>query len=129
MPNAVRGVYLLETDARFPTLQGFVTMVENASDVRDGDPFPIEYLEPLRALWQDPAVQRGWERGNEAALPEKCVSGVLTPLSITRSRCLQFAIVRPFANAFAYYLASGLTRAVRQLLWFSRSAIRPTIHA
>ncbi|KAH7103192.1 heterotrimeric G protein alpha subunit 4 [Auriculariales sp. MPI-PUGE-AT-0066] len=45
-------------------------LVEKAPDLKDGEPFPVEYLEPLRSLWQDPAVQKAWDRGNEAALPE-----------------------------------------------------------
>ena len=59
--------------------QEHVTLVENAVDIRDGDPFPIEFLEPLRALWADPAVQRAWERGNEAALPEKFAHSASIP--------------------------------------------------
>lgn len=47
-----------------------IDMVENARDIRDGEPFPEEYLGPLRSLWEDPGVQKAWERGNEAALPE-----------------------------------------------------------
>ncbi|KAK0230080.1 heterotrimeric G protein alpha subunit 4 [Armillaria fumosa] len=38
--------------------------------LRDGDPFPIVYLQPLKALWRDPGVQEAWRRGSEAALPE-----------------------------------------------------------
>lgn len=46
-------------------------VVENATDLRDGEPFPMTYYEPLKALWEDTNVQKAWERGNEAALPEK----------------------------------------------------------
>jgi len=45
-------------------------LVDGVRDIRDGEPFPIEYYEPLKALWNDPNVQKAWERGNEAALPE-----------------------------------------------------------
>ncbi len=48
-------------------------LIEEPVDIRDGDPFPLNYLEPLKSLWSDPNVQRAWERGNEAALPEKYV--------------------------------------------------------
>ncbi|KIY50059.1 guanine nucleotide-binding protein alpha-2 subunit [Fistulina hepatica ATCC 64428] len=44
--------------------------VENARDIRDGEPFPMELYEPLKALWGDTAVQLAWQRGNEAAIPE-----------------------------------------------------------
>ena len=50
-----------------------VGTVEAAGDVVEGEPFPVVYYEPLKALWNDPNVQRAWERGNEAALPEKWV--------------------------------------------------------
>jgi guanine nucleotide-binding protein subunit alpha len=48
-----------------------IELVENADDLRDGEVFPRSFYEPLIALWNDAGVQRAWERGNEAALPEK----------------------------------------------------------
>lgn len=50
-----------------------VEMVDGARDIRDGEPFPISFYEPLKSIWSDPNVQKAWERGNEAALPEKCI--------------------------------------------------------
>ncbi|KAI0762527.1 heterotrimeric G protein alpha subunit 4 [Fomes fomentarius] len=47
-----------------------VTMVEEASDIKDGEPFPEDYLTVLKQLWEDPNVQAAYARGNEAALPE-----------------------------------------------------------
>lgn len=49
----------------------YIDLIENAQDLRDGEPFPKSFYEPLRSLWQDPNVQKAWSRGNEAALPEK----------------------------------------------------------
>jgi hypothetical protein len=40
---------------------------------RDGQAFPLEYLDVLSGLWKDPSIQRAIARGNEAALPEKYV--------------------------------------------------------
>src|SRR5271154_6845472 len=51
----------------------YLELIEDPSDVRDGEPFPVDYYKPLKALWKDPGVQKAWKRGNEAALPEKCV--------------------------------------------------------
>jgi len=48
----------------------YVDMVENAHDLRDGEPFPMAYYEPLKSLWNDSNVQQAYSRGNEAALPE-----------------------------------------------------------
>jgi hypothetical protein len=48
-----------------------IAMIENARDIRDGEPFPMDFYQPLLSLWTDPNVQKAWERGNEAALPEK----------------------------------------------------------
>ncbi|KAF8879951.1 heterotrimeric G protein alpha subunit 4 [Infundibulicybe gibba] len=48
----------------------YLDMIENARDLRDGEAFPVSYYEPLKSLWTDPNVQKAWERGNEAALPE-----------------------------------------------------------
>jgi guanine nucleotide-binding protein subunit alpha len=47
-----------------------IELIESASDLRDGEIFPNLFYEPLRALWNDKGVQRAWDRGNEAALPE-----------------------------------------------------------
>ncbi|THG93841.1 hypothetical protein EW026_g7506 [Hermanssonia centrifuga] len=47
-----------------------VQLVEDAQDIRDGQPFPLEYLDALKTLWEEANVQKAWERGNEAALPE-----------------------------------------------------------
>lgn len=51
--------------------ESYFEMIENAQDLRDGEPFPVSFYEPLKSLWTDPNVQKAWERGNEAALPEK----------------------------------------------------------
>ncbi|OCH94181.1 heterotrimeric G protein alpha subunit 4 [Obba rivulosa] len=48
----------------------YVQMIEDAVDIKDGEPYPEDYLEPLKKLWEDSGVQKAWERGNEAALPE-----------------------------------------------------------
>ncbi|EGN94194.1 hypothetical protein SERLA73DRAFT_188809 [Serpula lacrymans var. lacrymans S7.3] len=47
-----------------------VELVRNAVDIRDWEPFPADYFEPLRCLWDDPNIQKAYERGNEAAIPE-----------------------------------------------------------
>lgn len=50
--------------------QQHIEMIVNARDLRDREPFPMEYYEPLKSLWQDDIVQKAWQRGNEAALPD-----------------------------------------------------------
>lgn len=52
-------------------LQRNVAIVDSAPELVTGQSFPAEYKEPLISLWHDPEVQRCFERGNEAALPEK----------------------------------------------------------
>lgn len=47
-----------------------VEMVDGARDIRDGEPFPMSFYDPLKSIWSDPNVQKAWDRGNEAALPE-----------------------------------------------------------
>jgi len=54
-------------------LQEYIEMIENAPDLRDGEPFPMTFYDPLKTLWADENVQKAWERGNEAALPENLV--------------------------------------------------------
>ena len=49
----------------------YIDLIEGANDLRDGEIFPWHFYGPLRQVWNDEGVQRAWERGNEAALPEK----------------------------------------------------------
>ena len=56
-----------------------VHYVEDASDIKDSEPYPPEYRDVLRRLWEDPNVQAAYARGNEAALPEKCVFAAVSP--------------------------------------------------
>lgn len=51
--------------------QQYISLIDDVQGVRDGQPYPQEYLEPLRKLWNDRNVQH--ERGNEAAMPDRCV--------------------------------------------------------
>ena len=48
-----------------------IELIEGASDLRDGEVYPQHFYDPLRQLWNDKGVQQAWDRGNEAALPEK----------------------------------------------------------
>lgn len=48
-----------------------IDLIDNARDIRDAEPFPMQYYDPLKSLWNDPSIQKACERGNEAALPEK----------------------------------------------------------
>lgn len=61
----------------------------NARDPQPYQPFSRTYYEPLRALWEDKAIQRTYERGNEAALPEKSAS----PAFIHYRACLPSSTV------------------------------------
>ena len=56
-----------------PENRDLVPVIEDASDIKDGEPFPTEFHTILKRLWEDPNVQAAYARGNEAALPEKCV--------------------------------------------------------
>jgi guanine nucleotide-binding protein subunit alpha len=54
----------------------YVELVRSASELREGEPFPLVFLEALTALWNDPSIQAVlvWERQNEDSLPDKCVT-------------------------------------------------------
>ncbi|PCH33175.1 heterotrimeric G-protein alpha subunit GPA2-like protein [Wolfiporia cocos MD-104 SS10] len=56
-----------------PDNEELVQLIADAPDIKDGEPYPTIYLEPLRKLWEDPNVQKAWERGNEAALPDNLI--------------------------------------------------------
>jgi len=50
--------------------QPHIQLVEDAPDLKDSQTFPQDYYQPLKSLWQDENVQKGYLRGNEAALPD-----------------------------------------------------------
>jgi guanine nucleotide-binding protein subunit alpha len=47
-----------------------IQLVDNRPSLNSGEPFPTRYLEPLKSLWADPAVQNTYSRGHEFAAPE-----------------------------------------------------------
>ena len=54
-----------------PGNSDLIELIESANDLRDGEVYPQQFYDPLRLLWNDKGVQQAWNRGNEAALPEK----------------------------------------------------------
>jgi hypothetical protein len=40
-------------------------------DIKDGQPFPEEYLPHFKFLWQHPVIRDGLERCRELAVPDK----------------------------------------------------------
>lgn len=50
--------------------QQYISLVDNPSEIKHGQPFPSDYLQPLKLLWNDQGVQAAYARGNESALPE-----------------------------------------------------------
>ena|ERR1700722_18669329 len=76
-----------------------IDLIENANDIRDGEAFPRRFYDPLKSLWLDPNVKQAWSRGNEAALPEKCVHRSLHPQRIPR---LSFATASPYSLPYFF---------------------------
>ncbi|KAG8976449.1 hypothetical protein FRC05_003692 [Tulasnella sp. 425] len=48
----------------------YLPLFDSFTNLKDGEPFPPQYLTPCAKLWEDPAVQNAYMRGNEVALPE-----------------------------------------------------------
>ena len=71
-----------------------IDSIENASDIRDGEAFPRRFYDPLKSLWLDPNVKQAWSRGNEAALPEKCVHRSLHPPANTQTQLCHCGILQ-----------------------------------
>ncbi len=65
--DAMRDMNLAVDETNDP----YVDMIDLTPEIQDGEPFPSNYCEPLKSLWNDPNVIRTLQRGNEAALPEK----------------------------------------------------------
>jgi hypothetical protein len=49
-------------------------MIEIAPDIKDGEPFPEEYLRAFQLLWQHPIVKQGFDQTRQFAIPDKCVT-------------------------------------------------------
>ncbi|KDR70104.1 hypothetical protein GALMADRAFT_906384 [Galerina marginata CBS 339.88] len=64
--DAMEDMELKVSDDNLPHLD----LIDGVRDIRDAEPFPMAYYTPLKSLWEDIEVQKAWERGNEAALPE-----------------------------------------------------------
>jgi len=64
--DALPSMGLTVSSEHAPLLQ----LLRDTSDLRDGEAYPEQLLQPLQRLWSDSDVQRGWSRANEAALPE-----------------------------------------------------------
>ena len=59
-----QGIAVLSSNRRY------IQLVDNRPSLNTGEPFPVRYLGPLKALWADPAVQNTYSRGHEFAAPE-----------------------------------------------------------
>jgi guanine nucleotide-binding protein subunit alpha len=59
-----QGIAVLSSNRRY------IHLVDNRPSLNTGESFPVRYLEPLKALWKDPAVQATYSRGHEFAAPE-----------------------------------------------------------
>lgn len=70
----------------------YIPLVENNPDLCDGEPYPPSFYEPLRSLWEDLNVQKAWERGNEAALPEKYIRYLNCEI-LKFQRCAAYPII------------------------------------
>lgn len=59
-----QGIAVLASNRRY------IQLVDHRPSLSTGEPFPVKYLEPLKSLWRDPAVQATYARGHEFAAPE-----------------------------------------------------------
>lgn len=84
-----------------------IDSIRNAHDLEERQPFPSELHEPLSSLWSDENVQLAYHRGNEAALPEKCVLDFLPFRGHDMLPRPQFSIFLPVARSpFRAFLSS-----------------------
>lgn len=71
--DAMIDMHLTVSEDNLPHSEFILKAMDEGTDIRDGQPYPHEYLHPLEELWKDEMVQNAVARGNEAAIPEKCV--------------------------------------------------------
>jgi guanine nucleotide-binding protein subunit alpha len=70
-----------------------IELIESADDIRDGEVFPQHFYDPLRLLWNDNGVQQAWDRGNEAAIPEKYNFFFFLSATVTKRRLFKSGIL------------------------------------
>ncbi|KAG8686153.1 hypothetical protein FRC09_014307, partial [Ceratobasidium sp. 395] len=74
--NIIRGMQMLIESLPIldlsvsPQNAPLLDVVRGTHELRDGEPYPEQLLEPLQSIWNDSQVQQGWLRANEVALPE-----------------------------------------------------------
>lgn len=54
-------------------VQAHISLFENPPMLSQGMPYPVEYLEPLKSLWNDKAIQETFSRGNTFALNDNVI--------------------------------------------------------
>ncbi|KAL4256002.1 P-loop containing nucleoside triphosphate hydrolase [Pleurotus pulmonarius] len=68
--EAMIDMHLTVSEDNLPHSELILKAMDEGTDIRDGQPYPQEYLHPLEELWKDEMVQNAIARGNEAAIPE-----------------------------------------------------------
>lgn len=53
------------------SLQAYLPLLSTIRDLRDGEPFPREMLQPVRQLWLDSTVQEVVLKSPDSVVPEK----------------------------------------------------------
>ncbi|KAG9124870.1 hypothetical protein FRC07_009933 [Ceratobasidium sp. 392] len=74
--NIIRGIQMLVDS--LPVLELSISsqnaplmdVIRSTPELRDGEAYPEQLLQPLQSIWDDSQVQQGWLRANEVALPE-----------------------------------------------------------
>lgn len=61
----------LRTWAHQQWKQKYEGLIARTRDLKDREPFPLEYYQPLRDLWDDARVQECVTSASEASVPEK----------------------------------------------------------
>ncbi|KAF9491611.1 guanine nucleotide-binding protein alpha-2 subunit [Pleurotus eryngii] len=68
--EAMIDMHLTVSEDNLPHSELILKAMDEGTDIREGQPYPQEYLHPLEELWKDEMVQHAVARGNEAAIPE-----------------------------------------------------------
>ncbi|GAA5895424.1 guanine nucleotide-binding protein subunit alpha [Sporobolomyces salmoneus] len=72
--DGISAVFILMDEFRIevsdPSLRSIRYMLDEAGELREGEPFPQELYFPIRSLWRDPGVQLALSKGTEATIPE-----------------------------------------------------------
>jgi len=96
-----------------PALDSLNHWITSFGLIGHAEAFPRRFYDPLKSLWLDPNVKQAGSRGNEVALPEKCVHHSLQPPANTQTQLRHRVTIQLSFRRWIAYLIRNANRTNR----------------